>query len=129
MGANKMSGSKLFGWPTLCAGLLLAGCVPAPGADEPAGSQSDLFTLNGLSMINGLSMTNGLSMINGLSMTNGLSGDGLVSGSDLMNTAAGRTTVAYMVRCALPSGATITKQDADGVSYTFPGMIGVAPAW
>ena len=122
-----MVGSRITSLTTLCAALALVGCTPSTGATGAA--ESDLATVNGLSMINGLSMTNGLSMINGLSMTNGLAGDGLVSGSDAMNTDAARTTMAYLVRCALPAGVSITKQDADGVSYTFNGQIGVAPSW
>ena len=124
-----MYGSRITGWTTPCVGLalVLAGCMPSGGANGEA--QSDLATVNGLSMINGLSMTNGLSMINGLSMTNGLEGEGLLSGSDAMNTDAARTTMAYLVRCALPLGATITKQDAAGNPYTFYGAIGVAPSW
>jgi hypothetical protein len=101
--------------------------MPASGGNGAA--QSDLATVNGLSMINGLSMTNGLSMLNGLSMTNGLEGDGLLSGSEAMNSDTARTTMAYLVRCALPPGVSITKQDDAGVSYTFYGQIGVAPAW
>jgi hypothetical protein len=37
--------------------------------------------------------------------------------------------VSYMVKCALPAGRSITKQDASGASYTFPGSLGVAPEW
>jgi len=32
-----------------------------------------------------------------------------------------------MARCALPAGQSLTKQDQNGVSYTFPGVIGIAP--
>jgi hypothetical protein len=46
-----------------------------------------------------------------------------------MTTAGGRNTVAYLVRCALPAGASITKKDQNGTSYTFPGEIGLAPGW
>ena len=34
-----------------------------------------------------------------------------------------------MVKCALPAGHSIVKQDQYGNSYTFPGAIGVAPGW
>jgi hypothetical protein len=87
------------------------------------------LSMNGLSM-NGLSM-NGLSM-NGLSM-NGLSMNGLATVSGLssttgfMTTAGGRDIVKYMVKCAFPTGHSLTKQDQAGVSYTFPGALGVAP--
>jgi uncharacterized membrane protein YgcG len=113
------------------------GCVPNQGSDpHESNSESDLLTTNGLTMINGLTMTNGLTMINGLTMTNGLNSPigplnaaGLQSGSFLMNSDAGRSTVSYLVRCALPSGHSITKQDKNGTSYTFAGQIGVSPEW
>ena len=46
-----------------------------------------------------------------------------------MNSARGRTTLSYIVRCALPSDHSITAKDSDGTSYSFPGQIGVAPEW
>jgi hypothetical protein len=81
------------------------------------------LSMNGLSM-NGLSM-NGLSM-NGLSM-NGLSMNGLSSTSGLMTTDGGREIVQYMVKCAYPAGHSLTKQDQNGNTWTFPGLIGIAP--
>lgn len=33
------------------------------------------------------------------------------------------------MRCALPAGHSIQKQDQNGVSYTFAGALGLAPAW
>jgi hypothetical protein len=120
----------------------LIGCQP-PSADDASSSvESELVATNGLSMINGLSMTNGLSG-NGLS-GNGLSGNGLAaqalvvnplsttgltSSTYLMNSAAGRSTLAYLVRCALPAGRTITKTDSTGASYSFTGGIGLTPQW
>ena len=115
----------------------LAGCQ-VPGAED-AGTvnESELVSTNGLSMINGLSMTNGLSMINGLS-GNGLSGNGLlmtalktgvVTGGSLINSTSGRTTLSYVVRCALPSGHSISAKDSSGTSYSYAGAIGVAPEW
>jgi hypothetical protein len=128
-------------------GMALGGIFGLIGCTDPAGGMNaddtttaaDLQSENGLSMnglsMNGLSM-NGLSMnglsMNGLSM-NGLSMNGLstVSGlsttSGLMTTAGGRDIVKYMVKCAYPTGHSLVKQDASGVSYTFPGSIGVAP--
>jgi len=93
------------------------------------------FALNGLSM-NGLS-GNGLSG-NGLS-GNGLSGNGfafnglssvggLSSTVGLMTTPGGRQIIQYMTKCALPAGQSFTHTDQNGVSYTYPGAIGVAPA-
>jgi hypothetical protein len=46
-----------------------------------------------------------------------------------MTTAAGRATVSYLLRCALPSGRSITKRDQYGVAYTFSGALGLAPGW
>jgi len=46
-----------------------------------------------------------------------------------MTTAAGRDTVAYIVKCALPAGDSLVKQDQDGTSYTFSGGLGICPAW
>ena len=57
--------------------------------------------------------SNGLTSVNGLSATSGL-----------ITTAAGRNTIAYIVRCALPAGHSISK-----AGYTFAGQLGVAPEW
>ncbi|HXI54518.1 MAG TPA: hypothetical protein VNO55_00535 [Polyangia bacterium] len=46
-----------------------------------------------------------------------------------MSTAGGRMTVSYLVRCALPVGKKITKQDANNNWYTYAGAIGLAPQW
>ncbi len=127
---------------SLALAMALGGCQAGGGdAATPDDSEAALATTNGLSMLNGLSMTNGLSG-NGLSGNglsgNGLSGNGLLmnplktgilaSGS-MMNTAAGQSTMGYIVRCALPSNHTITAKDSNGKSYSFAGAIGVAPEW
>ena len=120
----------------------LGGCQPPAAEDDSASADSELVATNGLQMINGLTMVNGLSG-NGLS-GNGLSGNGLsaqalvvnplsttglTSSSGLINSAAGRTTLSYLVRCALPAGRTITKTDSNGASYSFAGGIGLTPEW
>ncbi len=129
----------------MTVGLSLSAIVGLVGCDEQLGDgdatavigelQSENgLTMNGLTMngltMNGLTM-NGLTMngltMNGLTM-NGLGTvDGLSSTSGLMTTAGGRDIVKYMVKCALPAGQSLTKQDQNGVSYDFPGAIGVAP--
>jgi len=85
--------------------------------------------MNGMSM-NGMSMnglgTNGL-MMNGLMMNGLASTNGLSSTTGLMTTYGGRQVLKYFVRCALPDGQTLVKQDQYGTSYTFAGAIGVAP--
>ena len=49
--------------------------------------------------------------------------------SDMMATADSREVYSYVVGCALPAGQSIIAKDANGVSYTFAGAIGLAPAW
>jgi len=49
--------------------------------------------------------------------------------NDLMTSAEGRTTMSYIVRCALPSGHGVTMTDQTGTPYTFQGQIGIAPQW
>jgi hypothetical protein len=46
-----------------------------------------------------------------------------------MNDSSGRTLASYMVKCALPSGHSITTKDKTGASYTFAGLIGTASEW
>jgi hypothetical protein len=82
------------------------------------------LSLNGLSL-NGLSL-NGLSL-NGLSLNGLATVDGLKSTSGMMTTPGGRDVVKYMVKCALSNGDSLTKQDQNGVSYTYQGALGVAP--
>jgi hypothetical protein len=136
--------SKKTTW--LAASLALAsaliGCQPGSSETYDDTGESELVATNGLSMLNGLSLTNGLSG-NGLS-GNGLSGNGLkgqalvvsplastglTSSTYLMNSADGRSTLSYLVRCALPTGHSITKTDSTGASYTFAGGIGLTPQW
>jgi len=127
----------------ILASALVGGCQAPAGADsDQSAGESELVSSNGLSMINGLSLTNGLSG-NGLSGNglsgNGLSGEALVlnplstnglsSSTYLMNSDAGRSTLSYLVRCALPAGHTITKKDSTGASYSFAGGIGLTPQW
>jgi hypothetical protein len=109
----------------LIAGL---GCVEEPVHEGEL--VNEIATQNGLPAINGLSTQNGLGTQNGLSTQNGLgTQNGLKDGSSLMSTDAGRKTVSYLVKCALPANRSITKKDQYGRSYTFTGALGVAPTW
>lgn len=120
---------SLFGTTLVVLGLSLTGCADLGDAADDDQSPA-LSSTNGLSSVNGLSATNGLSSVNGLSLDNGLSSaTGLSSTTGLMTTADGRTTISYIVRCALPAGHSLKKKDQKGVSYTFPGAIGLAPGW
>lgn len=60
--------------------------------------------------------------------SNSLGAAALSSGS-LIETEEGRDVFSYIVSCALPSGESVTVQDSAGTSYTFGGLIGLAPAW
>ncbi len=121
-------------FPILSVGLAvvlsaLAGCAEQPS--DLVSDSEDLQSDNGLKTINGLKVHNGLATIeNGISVGASLkSVAGLSSSSGLMTTADGRTTVTYLVKCALPAGRSITKNDQNGRPYTFAGGIGVAPEW
>jgi hypothetical protein len=121
-------------FPILSVGLAvvlsaLAGCAEQPS--DMATDTEDLQSDNGLKTINGLKAHNGLATIdNGLSVGASLkSSTGLSSTTGLMTTSDGRITVSYLVKCALPAGHSITKNDQYGHAYTFTGAIGVAPAW
>src|SRR4029077_1947737 len=50
--------------------------------------------------------------------------NGLSETSGLITTDAGRKVISYLIRCALPSGHSITK-----AGYTFQGDIGLCPQW
>src|SRR5262252_917614 len=82
----------------------LAGCGELQGDADP--TDDAVTSTNGISTVNGIATRNGISTVNGISTRNGLD----VSGSGLMTTALGRTQLAYIVRCALPATASITKQ-------------------
>jgi hypothetical protein len=104
------------------------GCLDEP-VDESE-IADEVATQNGLPAINGLSTQNGLGTQNGLSTQNGLgTQNGLRDGSPLMSSTAGRNTLSYLVKCALPANRSITKKDQYGKSYTFTGGLGVGPAW
>ncbi len=47
----------------------------------------------------------------------------------VMSTDGGRELMSYIVGCAMPTGQSLTLQDPNGVTYTYPGWIGLAPAW
>jgi hypothetical protein len=121
-------------FPILAIGLAVV-VSALTGCAEPAqeGTEVDpeaLTSENGMKTINGLRAHNGLATGNGLSLGASLrSPAGLSSSSGLMTTADGRTTVNYLVRCALAPGHSITKTDQTGKAYTFTGQIGVAPEW
>ncbi len=117
------------------AALGLLGCTSSDGTTGEAASE--IVSVNGLSMINGLSMLNGLSstgmvgfgMSGGAMLLKPLNNGALAPNSALMTSTAGRITAAYLVRCALPLGHSLTQKDQTGASYTFLGQLGLAPEW
>lgn len=48
--------------------------------------------------------------------------------NSLLTTAEGRELLTYVVSCAIPAGISLVGE-YDGVSYVFPGDIGLAPKW
>ncbi len=119
--------------------LLLALCAcgpltPAERAEEQGLRADNGLSPNGLSQ-NGLSQNglsqNGLSQ-NGLSQ-NGLSQNGLSSSFSTwfnQDRATSDVVMQYIVRCAVASGQTRTwTNQATGVTYTWYGAFGLAPAW
>jgi hypothetical protein len=122
-------------FPILTVGLsvvmsALVGCAE-PAQDLADSDNEALMSENGLKTINGMKIHNGLASLgNGVSLSSSLrSPAGLSSMSGLMTTADGRTTVSYLVKCALPAGRSITKADQTGKLYTFAGQVGVGSEW
>lgn len=90
-------------------------------ASEEAIESNNRLSMNRLSM-------NRLSM-NSLSKA-ALSPDGAaLVANELINDEPGRELLTYMVRCALPSGKSLTLAAASGVAYSFYGQIGLATDW
>ncbi len=114
--------------------MLVAGCVvEAPdqltvGLNRRAQSDDNRLSVNRLSMnrlsLNRLSV-NRLSL-NRLSL-NRLSLNSLAAG-DLETTNEGRELLTYVAKCALREVDILVAQH-DGVTYEFPGLLGVAPEW
>lgn len=144
MQTNRSGSAKLCGALTVGMSLWMSACAPVgedgellvENEDNVGSIEQALLATNGLKSVNGLSSTNGLDAMNGLKSVNGLSStnglksvNGLQSGVGLMTSDGGRETIKYLVRCALPTGQSVTKKDQNGKSYTFNGQIGVAPEW
>jgi hypothetical protein len=49
--------------------------------------------------------------------------------TDMMASADSREVFSYVVGCAIPAGQNIVAKSSTGVSYTFAGALGLAPAW
>jgi hypothetical protein len=117
---------------TVSLSLLSAACLAGDDVvdGDVAETSQEVSTTNGLRVINGLNTQNGLNSQNGLNTQNGLnSQNGLKDGVGLMTTDAGRATLDYLVKCALPAGKAIQKKDQTGKVHTFRGALGVGPGW
>jgi hypothetical protein len=68
-----------------------------------------------------LNSSNGFNSSNGLTSPAGL-------GDDWFRTEGNREFLGYLARCALSSAQEL-RRTVDGVTYTFPGQIGLAPDW
>jgi hypothetical protein len=114
--------------PLLCSLVFGAGCLSAPEDEtaETSASQEDSISSTNRLSLNRLSL-NRMSL-NGLS-SGALSqdGEGLVE-SELVADEAGRELLTYMVRCALMADQELSATH-EGVTYTWKGLIGLAPSW
>jgi hypothetical protein len=122
--------SKLAIPATLLVIWSAAGCSESAATDSSDAQGEATATQNGMPDINGLSTYNGLNSHNGLNVYNGLNTyNGLNSYNGLMSTFDGRLTTSYLVKCALPAGRQVTKQDQYNAWYTYQGAIGMGPGW
>jgi hypothetical protein len=110
------------------------GCEVQPPVEEQAlvlvTLEQEVKTKNGISL-NGISL-NGISL-NGISL-NGLSTQHLGSADFStwfnQNPTGHDVLMRYLVRCAVAEGESRTFVNAaTGTSYTWPGLLGLAPAW
>ena len=114
--------------------MLVAGCVVEGPSALDVGERAQAFSDNNRLSVNRLSMNrlslNRLSLnrlsLNRLSL-NRLSLNGAAS-DGLEQTEQGRELLSYVARCALRD-ADILVAEHDGVTYEFPGLLGVAPEW
>lgn len=107
-----------------CVAAMLGGCVAEPDNEPGVSETTDSLTTSNRLSSNRLS-SNRLS-------SNRLSSNRLSSNSlevqGLSATESGRDVLSYIVGCALPTGQSLTI-DVAGVTYTYPGWIGLAPGW
>ncbi|HYO52759.1 hypothetical protein [Archangium sp.] len=115
----------------------LMACSPVATPEETqelAARQQALYDLNGLSpnglAFNGLAFNglafNGLAF-NGLAL-NGLSTTGFSTWFQT-DPALGNMVMRYLVQCAVPAGQTRSYTTPSGTTYTWEGVLGLAPDW
>ena len=99
--------------------ILVAGCVVEEPSTSDVGERVQAVSDQNRLSVNRLSL-NRLSL-NRLSL-NGAASDGLET------TEQGRELIVYLAKCAL-NPEDILVAEHDGVTYEFPGLLGVAPEW
>ncbi len=108
----------------ICVAALAGGCVGDLDDELSTSETQDALTATNRLSSNRLS-SNRLS-------SNRLSSNRLSSNSlevqTLASTESGRDVLSYIVGCALPTGQNLTIA-VEGVTYTYPGWIGLAPGW
>ena len=128
-----MAGVRRFMLPhavaLLCA-LPLVGCLAQDGdAEDGAVDVVQLPALTNNALTNNALTNNALT--NNALTNNALTNNALTNNA-LMNNALSdpnaRDVLKYIVSCALPAGRKVSFV-ADGVSYTYPGELGLAPQW
>lgn len=104
---------------------LLLGCTELPEDDGIAEQQ---FGLESENLLSSNLLSSNLLSLNLLSSNSLQSASGQQTAEGMAATAGGRELLRYLVRCALPSGRTLSVT-ADGTTYTYLGSMGHAPAW
>lgn len=103
------------------------GCMTDVDGDDAAGDETDIVAKLAANKLAANKLAANKLAANKLA-ANKLAANTLAT-TDMMGSADSRELFSYIVGCAIPAGQSITARDAAGVSYTFPGSVGVAPAW
>jgi hypothetical protein len=111
------------------ASLTLAGCSSAPGeVEERTGSaQQDAITLNAITLN---AITLNAITLNAITL-NAITLNAITLNAITLNglkDPTARDVFSYVVSCALPESETLTL-NIEGVDYSFPGQLGLAPEW
>jgi hypothetical protein len=105
-----------------------AGCWrgESDGGGEALGtSESAITSFNRLTMNNLTASSLGVAELSSAA----LSGNGLTLAQDsLLKSKKGREVLTFLMRCALPAGGKVSGS-LGGKTYTFSGLIGLAPEW
>lgn len=105
---------------------LLAGCIDANDSDDTSSDQPDVDTIYKISA-NGMLPSKIRATSIGLAKLDATA----VSNSGLINTAAGRELLSYIVSCAYPPSQSVTgtMTISPYTQFTFTGQVGLTPLW